>query len=75
MQFLKDLQLQLRAVVTNVCQLLVPVIFISFAGVMQLVVNHLLHKNGDVVPGSNTLGIPGGMFLSLIMTAKNMHEL
>ena len=57
-QFLKDLTLQLRAIGTNLCQLLTPVIFICFAGIMQLIINNILSANGTAIPGSNAFPIP-----------------
>ena len=53
---------------TNICQLLVPVIFICFAGIIQVVLNHFLHKNGAVVPGSNSLLLPYGISIIINCT-------
>ena len=64
---MKDLSLQLKSYVTNICQLLVPVIFICFAGIIQVVLNHFLHKNGSQVPGSNSLLLPYGKGLNVML--------
>lgn len=50
--FLKDLTLQWRAIGTNLCQLLTPIIFILFAGIMQFVVNLILNRHGTPIPGT-----------------------
>jgi ABC-type multidrug transport system ATPase subunit len=56
--FLKDLTLQSRAIGTNVCQLLTPIIFISFAGLMQVILNIVLKEHGTAIPGSSSLLFP-----------------
>ncbi len=58
LQFLKSLTLQSRAIITNLCQLLTPIILLSFAGIMQIVLNHVLSKNPAPVPGSESLPLP-----------------
>ena len=57
-QFLKDLTLQFRAVGTNVCQLLTPIIFILFVGIMQVIVNFILRDHHYPVPGTETPYLP-----------------
>lgn len=64
-QFLKDLTLQSRAVGTNVCQLLTPIVFITFAGVMQIILNIILRDHGTPVPGSSPILIPMDVSRSL----------
>ena len=58
-QFLKDTQLQFKSYKTNICQLLVPIVFISFAGLVQVIVNGLIPAN-TVVPGSDSKPLPVG---------------
>ena len=58
LQFLKDLTLQSRAIGTNVCQLLTPIVFILFAGIMQLILNHILSSKHLLIPGSNEYPFP-----------------
>lgn len=58
MQFLKDLTLQWRAWKTNLCQMLTPIIFILFAGLIQVVVNHMIKNKGIAIPGTETLYPP-----------------
>ena len=57
-QFLKDLTLQSRAIGTNLCQLLTPIIFILFAGIMQVILNHILSSKHLAIPGSNAYPFP-----------------
>ena len=64
-QFLKDLTLQSRAIGTNVCQLLTPIVFISFAGLMQVILNIILKEHGTPVPGSSPLPFPMDISRSL----------
>ena len=62
-QFLKDLTSQSKSIVTNLCQIFVPVVLISFAGIIQIVMNYLIHKNSTMMPGSDSLQIPTGKYL------------
>lgn len=64
-QFLKDLTLQSRAIGTNVCQLLTPIVFISFAGIMQVILNVILKKHATPVPGSSPILLPMDISRSL----------
>ena len=70
-QFLKDLTLQSRAIFTNVCQLLTPIIIISFAGIMQVILNLILREHGTAVPGTASLSIPMDISRSLACNATN----
>ena len=60
---MKDLSSQSKSIVTNLCQILVPIILISFAGIIQVVMNYLIHKNSSLTPGSDSLPIPVGEYV------------
>ena len=63
--------LQSRAIATNVCQLLTPVVFICFAGLMQIILNIVLKKHGTAVPGTGSLPFPVDISRSLACNASN----
>jgi ABC-type multidrug transport system fused ATPase/permease subunit len=69
--FLKDLTLQSRAIATNVFQLLTPMIFISFAGLMQIILNIILKEHQTPVPGTGAVPFPMDISRSLTCHPAN----
>ena len=55
---MKDLSIQTKALATNICQLLVPIVFLSFAVVFQVAINSVLSAHPVPVPGTDGLPLP-----------------
>ena len=50
--------MQRRSICTNICQIIVPCIFISIVGVLQIEITTLLSENNIRLPGSELLSFP-----------------